>query len=131
LLRFNYFLDPASYVKCVCRLAGRLRRSNRPLRVLVNQAIAGSGTYDKTYLGWEIPTLLRNQPLVIKRKIGFGYGPLTLLGKELLPTRVSVALSAAIDRLARLKVLSWLPFLANRWAVVIEKPGVPSQKFVE
>lgn len=130
LPRLNYLLDPASYVKYACRLVGRLRRGKRPLRALLNNAIAGSGTYDKTYFGWEIPALLQNQPLVIKQKIGFGYGPLTLLGKELLPSGVSVALSAAIDRLARLKILSWLPFLANRWAVVIEKPGVPAQKFV-
>jgi 2-polyprenyl-3-methyl-5-hydroxy-6-metoxy-1,4-benzoquinol methylase len=125
LPRLSYLLDPVSYVMCASRLVGSLRRRNRPLRALLNNASAGSDTYHKTYFGWEIPALLRNQPLVIKRKIGFGYGPLTLLGKELLPASVSIALSSAIHRLARLKFLSWLPFLANRWAVVVEKPGVP------
>lgn len=65
--------------------------------------------------------MLRKQPLAMKQTIGLGYGPLTLLGKELLPDRVSIALSVAIDHLARLKVLSWLSILANRWVVVIEK----------
>jgi SAM-dependent methyltransferase len=121
LLRFNYLLDPASFVKCAYRLVTRWARRHRPLRSILNSAIARSDTYDKAYFRWELPRLLRTQPLAIRQKIGLGYGPLTLLGKELLPDRVSVALSVALDHLARLKILSWLSILANRWVVVIEK----------
>jgi hypothetical protein len=77
--------------------------------------------YEKRYFKGQICRLISALPLAIKDTIGFGYGPLTIANRPVLPGRASITLSKMLVTLGHRKAFSWLSTFANRWVVVIEK----------
>jgi 2-polyprenyl-3-methyl-5-hydroxy-6-metoxy-1,4-benzoquinol methylase len=128
-LSLHHLLDPWCFLRYLYRLAAGERRNARvrpgSCHAAVDQSASSQDIYEKRYFRWEIPALVRNQPLAIRETIGFGYGPLTFVNKSFFPDRFSIALSQALARLSHLGALSGLSVLANRWVVVLEKPCAP------
>jgi 2-polyprenyl-3-methyl-5-hydroxy-6-metoxy-1,4-benzoquinol methylase len=125
-LSLHHLLDPWCSVRYIYRVAARqcakaglwLDSSELALK----RSTYTTDIYERRYFRREIPSLFEKQPLMIRKTIGFGYGPLTLSNKPVLPERLSIALSRALTHLSRLRAFSWLSVLVNRWVIVVEKP---------
>ena len=124
-LSLHHLLDPwclARYFYRVIVLHFRHGASwSKSCRSAVDRPSRPDEIYEKRYLAREILALVKTQPLIIRKAIGFGYGPLTVFNKPVLPDKASIALSKALTKLLRLRALSGWSILANRWVVIAEK----------
>ena len=123
-LSLHHLLDPWCILRSIYRLAlfGRSARSGLKPSAVASDSLADD-VYEKRYFQREIPALAKAESLIVRKIIGFGYGPLTVANRAVLPDRASIALSNACTKLLRLRALSGLSALANRWVVVVEKPS--------
>ncbi len=84
--------------------------------------------YNKKYLPWEIQAPIRQHGLVLQKRIGYGFGPLTFWEREFLPDKFSIIVSDAVTRLAQKFPFRWLAAFANRWVFQLHKPLLPTTK---
>ena len=124
-LSLHHLLDPWCFARYIYRLAIERCRNRESWRGSCRAALVSAAytddVYEKRYFRRDIPALVKG--LIMRETISFGYGPLTIANKPLLPDRISIALSTAFTKLSRLQPLSWLSTFANRWVVVLEKPA--------
>jgi ubiquinone/menaquinone biosynthesis C-methylase UbiE len=126
LLRLNYCLDPLYHLRFAARLVravGRRlttsRRAAEPGRWVSGESTREAYPYNRKYFFWQLNKAMARHGLEACEAVGFGYGPLTLLGRPVLPETASMKISGALDRLTRR--LSVLRFVSNRWAFVVRK----------
>jgi len=126
LLRLNYCLDPLYHLRFAARLvraAGRRlmksRRAGQPRRWVSGESAHEAYPYNKKYVFWQLNAGIARHGLQVCEAVGFGYGPLTLLGRPILPETASIKFSGALDRLTGRR--SVLRLVSNRWAFVVRK----------
>lgn len=126
LLTVAHLTDPIYGMRLFNRLWTRVFLKSEPcagahgaFRVVGEHG--GAEPCNKKYLQWEIVPALARHGLILRKEIGYGFGPLTLGGRELVPDRISIRLSKAVDSLARCRGMKWLSYLANRWIFVVQK----------
>jgi 2-polyprenyl-3-methyl-5-hydroxy-6-metoxy-1,4-benzoquinol methylase len=127
-LSLHHLLDPWCSVRYIYRVAARqFAKTGSWLldssELAIKRSTCTTDIFERRYFRREIPSLLEKQPLRIRNTIGFGYGPLTLSNKSVLPDRLSIALSKALTRVSQLRAFSSLSVLVNRWVIVVEKPA--------
>ncbi len=126
LLTVAHLTDPMYGMRLFKRLWTRVFLKSEPcasargvFRVVGEHG--GAEPCNKKYLQWEIVSALARHGLILRKEIGYGFGPLTLVGTELLPDRISTRLSKTLDSLARRRGMRWLSYVANRWVFVAQK----------
>jgi ubiquinone/menaquinone biosynthesis C-methylase UbiE len=126
LLRLNYCLDPFYYCRFGIRIMKRViskklsLSKNHGVNASLSGEINGHGRpYDKKYFMWQLNSAIAQHGLRVREIVGFGFGPPTLLGKQILPDGVSYRMSTKLDRL--MNKLQFLKLFSNRWAFVLEK----------
>jgi 2-polyprenyl-3-methyl-5-hydroxy-6-metoxy-1,4-benzoquinol methylase len=80
-----------------------------------------SRPYNKKYLQWEIRRPIEKYGMVLQTAVGLGYGPLTLMTKDIFPETLSILISKTLTNLLQHNVLSWLSCFANRWVFLAQK----------
>lgn len=123
LLRLNYLLDPYYYVKFLGRaarimLAGTTGHGDAKPGALSGE-VSETRPYDKKYFLWQASSAIRKQNLAIPEIVGFGYGPLTFLNRQITKDERAIKFSDRINRLA--KGTSFLNPVSNRWVFVMRK----------
>jgi len=123
LLRLNYLLDPLYYFRFLARAIKRLLPKAMGKDIGSPNALSGEMSdtlpYDKKYFMWQLNDVLKKQGLRIKEIVGFGFGPLTFWGKQILSDKISVKISTRLNQKANR--YSLLKVFCNRWAFVVEK----------
>lgn len=126
LLTVTHLTDPIYGLRFFKRLWTRVFLKSEPgasvhgaFRVVGDHG--GVQPHNKKYPEWEIVSALSRHRLKLQKTIGYGFGPLTLLGREFLPERISIRLSNAFDSVARRRRMRWLAYLSNRWVFVVQK----------
>jgi ubiquinone/menaquinone biosynthesis C-methylase UbiE len=126
LLRLNYCLDPLYYLRFVKRIvrkfARRLTRASqedKPTTRLSGEIGGGAYPYSKKYFFWQLNRLIVQHGLKVREIVGFGYGPPSFFGKQIIPDGPAMKISCGLDRLA--KHLKVLKLFSNRWAFVVRK----------
>ncbi len=127
LLTVAHLTDPIYYLRLLQEIWKRSPVSK-------SQPTLGSGSfryvarpiqskpYNRKFLRWEIAHPVRNYGMSLKKVIGYGCGPLTLMEKCIFSEAFSVRFSRRITRLSRRKVFAWLSYLLNRWVFLVQKP---------
>ena len=122
LLRMNYVLDPSSYLRFLLRIVGSLsglRSEKKDWTKCVSGISSTIGPADRKFVLWQLNKAIERNGLCIKEIVGFGFGPLTLMGKQVIADESSWKLSEMVGRLSRRA--QFIKLLANRWLFVIEK----------
>lgn len=126
LLTVAHLTDPLYGLRFIKRLWTRLFLRAEPwagphgvFRMVGDHG--GKEPYNKKYLKLEITSALERHRLQLRKEIGYGFGPLTFISKELLPDRLSIHLSEAVNSIARQPGMKWLSYFANRWVFVVQK----------
>ncbi|MRR07084.1 MAG: class I SAM-dependent methyltransferase [Deltaproteobacteria bacterium] len=123
LLRLNYLLDPLYYFRFLARAIQRLLPKVIGKDIGSPNALSGEVSdtlpYDKKYFLWQLNDLLEKQGLMIKEIVGFGFGPLTFWGRQIISDEISLKISTRLNQKANR--YSLLKVFCNRWVFVVEK----------
>jgi ubiquinone/menaquinone biosynthesis C-methylase UbiE len=123
LLRLNYLLDPLYYFRFLARAIKRILPKAMGRDIGVPNALSGEVSdalpYDNKYFMWQLNKSIEKHGLRIKEIVGFGYGPLTFWGKQIVSDERSITISRKLDQATNR--CSLLKYFSNRWAFVVEK----------
>jgi 2-polyprenyl-3-methyl-5-hydroxy-6-metoxy-1,4-benzoquinol methylase len=124
-LSLHHILDPWCTLRYIYRLIVHSLRNGGGQTNYVQAALDRNGyttdVYEKRYFKGQISDLVSALPLTIKETISFGYGPVTIANRPVVPEPTSIALSKMLVKLSHLRAFSWLSIFANRWVIVLEK----------
>jgi hypothetical protein len=82
--------------------------------------VRGDFVLHKYYYG-QLNNLFRVHGLTVRETVSFRYGPLTFWGKKILPSGWSMKLSNILEKLAAIKLFSFLKIFAVSWVICLEK----------
>jgi 2-polyprenyl-3-methyl-5-hydroxy-6-metoxy-1,4-benzoquinol methylase len=126
LLRLNYCLDPLYHLRFGKRIVRKVAhgtagasQKNKVGSGLSGEIGSEAYPYSKKYFLWQLNSLISQHGLKVREIVGFGYGPLTLFGRQIVPDGISTTISHGLDRLA--KKFRALNLVSNRWAFVVQK----------
>jgi ubiquinone/menaquinone biosynthesis C-methylase UbiE len=127
LLCVNHLTDPLYLGRSVHRLWSRLLVRNERhsgetgLYRILGEHPTESKVYNKKYVRWEVRRKFEMHGLILRQVAGFGYGPFTFLGKEVLSEAVTFRISEQLTHLSRFALFQWLSYFANRWVFLAQK----------
>ena len=126
LLTVSHLTDPLYGMRFIQRLWTRLFLQSQPCAgthgaFRVVGEYGGAEPCNKKFLKWEIASALSRHKLELRREVGYGFGPLTFAGRELLPDHLSIRFSNAVNSVARRRGMRCLSYVANRWVFVVQK----------
>ena len=127
LLRLNYFFDPLFYFKYIFRLTkkelSKIKKffNKGPKIATLSGSFQDYYPYDKKYYFSNIKKMISENQLYMKKVVPFGYGPFTVLNKQLFPDSLSFSINMSINRFASKSKLRLFNYIANRWVCVVKK----------
>jgi SAM-dependent methyltransferase len=126
LLCIGHLADPVYFFRSVRRLWTRhFTRTEKPASKTGIYSLVGPPTesklYSKKYVKSEVGPQIEQHGMVLRKTVGFGFGPVTFLEREILPDRLTSFLSERLTRLSQRRLFGGLSYLANRWVFLAQK----------
>jgi len=127
LLTVAHLTDPVYFVRLLHRIWDRFPgRKAKPtigtgsFRLVAQQT--ESQPYNRKFLKWEIARPVQKHGMVVRRIVGYGYGPFTFMEKDVFSDSFSILFSEMVTNLSRQRILAWFSYFANRWVFLVQKP---------
>jgi SAM-dependent methyltransferase len=122
LLRLHWLLDPVQLWSALMHRRLILEEEGRAMTQDLGQADRGSlpgPSWTRRRTSGEMRRFLSDNDLEILEWVGIGFGPFTLLGRQVFPFKCSVRLSARLERITRKPSFHRLGRLASTWVITL------------